>query len=369
MEETMKTTIEDSVSNSGDNRPLEEDDDTFLIMSRKEVEKQKAELESVQNNAKILEEKLTNALKTISSFKKILLGLATVLNLGSIWAFWGKLGPQLLFLIIFMILITLLLMDLTHEYYGKEDHRFLQIQNLVKTMLETEQSMSKPVVDGLKPFIQNSIDTRNASGYTNLHEASQNGLVDEVRILLKLGANINERIWGKTSFHLAIKNGHFEVAKLLLENGADVNEMSNRITPLHKAAEDGHVEMAEFLIQNGANIEAKTGCHEQDAICTCFHRDCENTPLHFATEMGHFKVVELLLQHGADVNAENKRYMTSLHLAACNMNAKIVQILLKHGAKKDAKDCQGFGKTPLQLAEQNRLGNFEKFEEVFQLLK
>ena len=103
MEDTKKTTTLDSVSNSGDNRPLEEDDDTFLVLSRKEVEKQKAELESAQNNAKILEEKLTNALKTISSFKRILFGLATVL--GSIWALWGKLGPQLLFIIIFMILI------------------------------------------------------------------------------------------------------------------------------------------------------------------------------------------------------------------------------------------------------------------------
>ena len=242
-------------------------------------------------------------------------------------------------------------------------------ENFVKKMLETEQNLSMPVFDSLKPFIQNSIDARNASGNTNLHESSQNGLSDEVRILLKLGADTNKSFRGKTSFHLAIENGHFEVAKILLENGADVNEIINRITPLHKAAENGDVEMAEFLIQNGANIEAKTGCHEQDAICTCFHRDCENTPLHFATEMGHFKVVEMLLQHGADVNAENKRYMTSLHLAACNMNAKIVQILLKHGAKKDAKDCRGFGKTPLQLAEQNRLGNFEKFEEVFQLLK
>ena len=57
--------------------------------------------------------------------------------------------------------------------------------------------------------------------------------------------------------HLASENGLTEKAKILIRLGADVNAKDqNQRTPLHKASSNVHSEIAEILLQNGAEVNA-----------------------------------------------------------------------------------------------------------------
>ena len=181
----------------------------------------------------------------------------------------------------------------------------------------------------------------NEENKTNLlHLACQEGLKEQVKMFLEIGAQINTKSnSGATPLHLATKNDHLEIVQILLQNGADTNaeqEDCLRFTPLHTAALNGHVEVSILLLQNGARIDAKTNCYKL-------------TPLHYAVIGGFAELAEIFLQNGADVNATDKDLRTPLHRAVENAHIEIIKILLKYGARKDLKDCNM--RTALQLAE------------------
>lgn len=54
-----------------------------------------------------------------------------------------------------------------------------------------------------------------------LHNASGNGNIIRVKLLLKLGANVNA--WYNEALCWAAYNGHKDVCNLLIENGADID--------------------------------------------------------------------------------------------------------------------------------------------------
>lgn len=57
-----------------------------------------------------------------------------------------------------------------------------------------------------------------------------------------------------TDLHDAIKNNNIEEVKLLLNYGANVNTQDkNRNTPLHSAVQSGHTEIVKLLLKKGAN--------------------------------------------------------------------------------------------------------------------
>ena len=168
------------------------------------------------------------------------------------------------------------------------------------------------------------VDEKDPSGETKLHKASKSGLVEEVEMLLELGADANIKNKNhETCLHLATKNGFPEVAEILLQNGAEVNAQNrDKLTPLHFASWNGNDAIAEILLQHGANVNAKTGegqdpfgRHFDPLDYLEFRGNCKSTPLHFASEKGHFQVVKLLLQYNADIFARNIDRKTPLRLA------------------------------------------------------
>ena len=75
--------------------------------------------------------------------------------------------------------------------------------------------------------------------------------------------------------------------------------------------------------------------------------------LNYAAFLGQEEIVELLINNGAEVNAKGLANWTPLHLAAYNNNEQIAQLLIAKGAEINPYTSQGFGGTPLDVADEN----------------
>jgi ankyrin repeat protein len=135
-----------------------------------------------------------------------------------------------------------------------------------------------------------------------------------------------------TPLHRAARDGRTDDVKHLLKSGADVDCRSfNGMTPLHYAVCYCRKETAEFLISSGADVNAKD--------------NRGSTPLHWVGAGGREdakEVVSLLLSRGAGINDRNNEGRTPLHRAALTGDPNLVGFLIANGADVDAKDIYGF---------------------------
>jgi ankyrin repeat protein len=136
----------------------------------------------------------------------------------------------------------------------------------------------------------------------------------------------------------AAMRGNVEEVRALLRSGADVNAaQGDGMTALHWAAETGNAALAEMLLYGGANLGAVT-------------RLGEYTPLHLASRAGRTNVVRVLVDAGADLEARTSTgAVTPLHFAAASGRLEAVEALLKGGAKVDPVETTS-GQTPLMFA-------------------
>jgi cytochrome c2 len=164
-----------------------------------------------------------------------------------------------------------------------------------------------------------------------LHNAIKDGDVDQVKILIAKGEDVNkrDRYLGWPLHQAAISN-NLEITKLLIAEGADVNTEHRLFgNPLYAAALMSSVEVATFLIANGADPNPEI-VNERGAIL--------KTPLHVAAEKGSAGMVDLLVANGADINARTgiQEYSSGsyspLHAAALAGHPNVVALLRALGA-------------------------------------
>ncbi len=122
-----------------------------------------------------------------------------------------------------------------------------------------------------------------------LLKAAKKGDIEEVRLLLEKGADVNSRnMDGWTALMLAAWNGNTETVELLLDEGADVNSKSiSGWTALMFAAANGCIKTAKFLIEKGAEVDEKY--------------DNGETALLVAAWNGQIDIIKLLIEKGANV--------------------------------------------------------------------
>ena len=136
----------------------------------------------------------------------------------------------------------------------------------------------------------------------------------------------------------AAMRGDLDEVRELLRSGADVNApQSDGLTALHWAADNGDAAVARVLIYAGANLAPLT-------------RNDAYTPMHMAARGGHAEVIGQLVEAGADpAVATSRTGVTPMHLAAKAGSGEAIRTLAAGGAEVDARDHQ-WGQTPLIFA-------------------
>src|SRR5690606_8859943 len=99
---------------------------------------------------------------------------------------------------------------------------------------------------------------------------------------------------GYTPLIIAAYNGHLEAAVALLDAGADVNAQDyGGNTALMGVCFKGYPEIAELLVRRGADLDVQHGNG--------------GTALMFAVMFGRNELVKVMLRHGADTNLREGR--------------------------------------------------------------
>ena len=240
------------------------------------------------------------------------------------------------------------------------------------------------------------------SGGGLLTLAVNHGQVEALRILLDLGADVDERIvlqtveeptpsWGMPLWHAAMA-GNLDITKLLLDRGADPNaNVYASGWPLRNAWVNHHDAVKQLLLERGAKVQpymvsefhdvaeaerllaadpteklaselawsaADQGCPDiLELALSRLERPASHHSWHWvlmqpvrgarastAENEGHFKCLAVLLRHGIDPNIT--RYgQTVLHFTAAYRGpvgdedrARFATMLLDAGARLDMRD-------------------------------
>jgi ankyrin repeat protein len=193
----------------------------------------------------------------------------------------------------------------------------------------------------------NAVDDRGftALHVANVHRCDEAAAINE--LLLASGADVHIRTNdGSTALNVASNQGLIECVRVLIAAGADVNSAGNdSMSSLHLAVQASHSAVAQLLLQHGATAvmnEVLPFTCSSSYPCCCLGM----TALMMCTTAA---TVQVLLAAGADVRVITDTGGTCLHLAASHgLPVPVVCLLIKAGVDLHAVDRHG--KTAAQWA-------------------
>ncbi|XP_057645738.1 ankyrin repeat domain-containing protein 55 isoform X2 [Chionomys nivalis] len=204
-----------------------------------------------------------------------------------------------------------------------------------------------------------------SEGCTPLMHAVSGRQVDTVKLLLKMGANINTQdAHGRTSLCLATYLGWLEGCVSLLRNGAKHNipDKNGRL-PLHAATAEPDVRLLTVLLQQSSLSEinhqdSESGNRILCSIILSHHKgpsiiNCDDesgkTCVHIAAASGFGDLInDLAKVPECNLQALDVDDRTPLHWAAAAGKAECVQALLELGMDSNLRDINE--STPLAYA-------------------
>jgi ankyrin repeat protein len=178
----------------------------------------------------------------------------------------------------------------------------------------------------------------------DLYEASKNGDVENVKLLLSQGIDPNFSKYGIPVLYIAAQQSNntssLETVKTLIDEGADVNILTGTgYTPLmtssEKTKDTSSLETVKLLLDSGADVNLKSS---DGNIALMFAvRTSRNT--------SSLETVKFLIDKGSNVNTKDNVGHTPL-MVACrysheNSSLETVQLLLDSGANINEKNLAG----------------------------
>ncbi len=165
-------------------------------------------------------------------------------------------------------------------------------------------------------------------GNTPLHLACYNGQGEAVRVLLEnpdIDINaVNDM--GVTALHMAVESANIRITEMLIKAGADIEERDNNgDTFLHMAARQKKIQLVHILVKNGIDVSAANKFGETPLICACKANEYQKPSS---------DIVSLLLEYGAEVDTLDAAGHTALHYANAYGAPGIVAKLLAAGARE-----------------------------------
>lgn len=168
----------------------------------------------------------------------------------------------------------------------------------------------------IKKFFRDYINQTDSDNKTLLHYAALNGDADQVKQLLKCGANMQ----AEDKDHFTPLEYAMELATLLPRYDAVVSTLINSkdeygITPLHYAALKGKKDAVDLMIEHGANLNAKDKNGNQP-----HHYAAEG--LRMRTELVREKMQEQKLDPAKGIPAVLKEALMKDHMDILNVLKK-----------------------------------------------
>ena len=158
-------------------------------------------------------------------------------------------------------------------------------------------------------------------GSTPLLMAARNGRIENARLLLDAGADVNEQMpTGESALVLASFSDQGSFAAYLLERGADPNSADAGYTALHTAVSRGDAELVKALCAHGAdpNSRLTKGSRLQRNLnfYSLSGKLAGATPFWLAAKYAEVEIMRTLAANGADPLLVPNNGLTSLMVAA-----------------------------------------------------
>lgn len=219
---------------------------------------------------------------------------------------------------------------------------------------------------------------------SQLFSAIENNDIDEIKILIERGVNINHRnSIGYTPIMNAILNRDLDTIRFLIENGADLSiENYDEYSALVIAAQTQNKHIIELVLDNIEYIDDRNLgdiiyniliMDDPDLLQNLLSKDIDintiideqrNTPLNIAINNNlKLDIIDILLKEGASVDVKNTEGTTPL-LAAIRKNKYPVKLLeMMVNLSDNVEVINDYGETPLSLAK------FYNYPSVVNLIK
>ena len=159
----------------------------------------------------------------------------------------------------------------------------------------------------------------------DLISAAINGNIENVRLLLDRGVNINFKDnYGDTALMWASSEDNIYIVEILLNHGANIDLLDDDgDTALDLAVGDGNTDIIELLLEHGAEVNIQNEFGETALIKASRYRRRD-------MDFVRLDIVRLLLDGGASPYLQNNNGDTALTMASRYGHTDIVDLLNRH---------------------------------------